>query len=197
MAVDNIFSRAPRPFNVPDPTYFSFEDFIYFMLSEEDKGNAQSVSYWFTVLDTDGDGLLSPADLRPYFEQQSGRVASLGHEQVPFKDVMCQMVDMIRPGKREGGFDGFREQDLLKDECRSIGGALIDATININKYLQWESRDPFAERQKREDEFECDWDRYACIDYNRLAMEEEAREEEGNVEMEWASGGEDDMNVIS
>lgn len=49
------------------------------------------------------------------------------------------------------------------------------------------------ERQKREDEFSCEWDRFACVDYSRLAMEEEAREEEA-MEIDWVTidDGDDD-----
>ena len=92
---------------------------------------------------------------------------------MPFADVMCQMTDMIKP---KGPPGLLVEEDFLKQECRGVSGAVFDAMINLNKYLMFESRDPFAERQKREDGFECDWDRYACLDYSRLAMEEEARE---------------------
>ena len=56
----------------------------------------------------------------------------------------------------------------------------------------FEQRDPFVERQKREDEFECDWDRFACVDYNRLAMEEEVREEEA-MEIDWVTVDEDEQ----
>jgi hypothetical protein len=65
------------------------------------------------------------------------------------------------------------------------------ALFNLNKYLLFEQRDPFVERQKREDEFECDWDRFACVDYNRLAMEEEVREEEA-MEIDWVNVDEDE-----
>ena len=39
MIVDRIFDAAPRPFHPQNPNrdYLSYEDFIYFMLSEEDK----------------------------------------------------------------------------------------------------------------------------------------------------------------
>jgi serine/threonine-protein phosphatase 2A regulatory subunit B'' len=95
------------------------------------------------------------------------------------------MTDMIKPSGPPGQ---LRQDDFLKPSCRTVSGAVFDAMVNINKYLQWESRDPFAERQKREDGFECDWDRYACLDYSRLAMEEEAREEEGvEMNVEWSS----------
>lgn len=68
----------------------------------------------------------------------------------------------------------------------------LAALFNLNKYLLFEQRDPFVERQKREDEFECDWDRFACVDYNRLAMEEEVREEEA-MEIDWVTVDEDEQ----
>lgn len=68
----------------------------------------------------------------------------------------------------------------------------MTALFNLNKYLLFEQRDPFVERQKREDEFECDWDRFACVDYNRLAMEEEVREEEA-MEIDWVTVDEDEQ----
>jgi len=111
----------------------------------------------------------------------------MGQEIVPFEDMLCQMCDMIKPGNP----DFFVVEDFLQPECRNVSGALFDALFNLNKYLLFEQRDPFAERQKREDEFDCDWDRFACIDYNRLAMEEEAREEEA-MEIDWVTVDEDD-----
>ena len=80
-----------------------------------------------------------------------------------------------------------------------MSGSLFDALFNLNKYLMFESRDPFLERSKREDDFNNDWDRYACIDYNRLAMEEEAREEDKStvMEMEWQTEAYDQSSVIA
>jgi serine/threonine-protein phosphatase 2A regulatory subunit B'' len=68
MIVDRIFDAAPRPFEEPSALdaldedgqpaspslnrqFLSYEDFIYFMLSEEDKANEVSVRYWFTCVD--------------------------------------------------------------------------------------------------------------------------------------------------
>ncbi len=181
--VDRIFSVGPRPFGRASEDEMTYEDFIYFMLSEEDKSNMTSVQYWFTCLDIDGDGVLTSADLKGFYAVQMHRMRCLGHEVVPFEDVMCQMSDMIKPESQ----GRLSPPDFTKPECGGVSGALFDAMFNLNKYLQFESRDPFLERQKREDEFDTDWDRYACIDYNRLAMEEEAREEEGQMEMEWQS----------
>ena len=47
-----------------------YEDFIYFMLSEEDKGNEASLRYWFHCVDVDGDGRLSLQDMRYFYNVQ-------------------------------------------------------------------------------------------------------------------------------
>ena len=39
--------------------------------------------------------------------------------------------------------------------------------------MRFESRDPFQEKLRREDIFHTDWDRYAHIEYNRLAQEDD------------------------
>ena len=188
MIVDRIFDAAPRPFehDSPNRDYLSYEDFIYFMLSEEDKSNNVSVRYWFNCLDVDGDGKLNNMEMRSFYAVQLHRMQCMGHECVPFEDMLCQMMDMIKPKNK----DYFVVEDFSQPECSQVSGALFDALFNLNKYLMFEQRDPFAERQKREDEFECDWDRFACIDYNRLAMEEEAREEEA-MEIDWVNVDED------
>jgi len=45
------------------------------------------------------------------------------------------------------------------------------------------------ERQKREDSFGSDWERFAFLDYNRLALEEEGRENEGDMEIDFGEEG--------
>ena len=186
MIVDRIFDAAPRPFcqEKVDREFLNYEDFIYFMLSEEDKANDVSVRYWFSCVDVDGDGKLNNMEMRSFYAVQLHRMQCMGHEIVPFEDMLCQMMDMIKPASEEY----FVAEDFLQPECIQVSGALFDALFNLNKYMLFEQRDPFAERQKREDEFECDWDRFACIDYRRLSLEEEAREEE----MDWVTVDDDD-----
>mmetsp|Transcript_49069 Transcript_49069/g.55549 ORF Transcript_49069/g.55549 Transcript_49069/m.55549 type:complete len:593 (-) Transcript_49069:309-2087(-) len=189
MIVDRIFDSAPRPFehDKVDREHLSYEDFIYFMLSEEDKSNEVSVRYWFNCVDVDGDGRLNNMEMRSFYAVQLHRMQCMGHEIVPFEDMLCQMMDMIKPTNP----DYLVVEDFMQSECSQVSGALFDALFNLNKYLLFEQRDPFVERQKREDEFETDWDRFACIDYNRLAMEEEAREEEA-MEIDWVTVDEDE-----
>ncbi len=213
MIVDRVFSAAPRPFEGSDasssssststPTaldangnvvvvrkqpsttvrdYLTYEDFIFFMLSEEDKANECSVRYWFTCVDVDGDDKLNNMEMRSFYAVQLHRMQCMGHEVVPFEDMLCQMMDMIKPANTEY----LVVEDFLQPHCSQVSGALFDALFNVNKHVMWEQRDPFLERQKQEDEFATDWDRFACIDYNRLAMEEEQREEEA-MEVDWVT----------
>ena len=155
--------------------------------AEEDKSNEVSVRYWFNCVDVDGDSKLNNMEMRSFYAVQLHRMQCMGHEIVPFEDMLCQMMDMIKPKNS----DHLVVEDFMQAECSQVSGALFDALFNLNKYLLFEQRDPFVERQKREDEFETDWDRFACIDYNRLAMEEEAREEEA-MEIDWVTVDEDD-----
>jgi hypothetical protein len=95
---------------------------------------------------------------------------------------------MIKPANP----DYLVVSDFLQKECVSgVSGVLFDALFNLNKYLMFEQRDPFVERQKREDEFQTEWDRFANADYNRLAMEEEARDEEA-MEIDWVTVDEEE-----
>lgn len=157
------------------------------LFPEEDKANDVSVRYWFTCVDVDGDAKLNNMEMRSFYAVQLHRMQCMGHEIVPFEDMLCQMMDMIKPKNS----DFLIVEDFLQQECSQVSGALFDALFNLNKYLMFEQRDPFVERQKREDEFETDWDRFACIDYNRLAMEEEAREEEA-MEIDWVTVDDED-----
>ena len=209
--MDRIFDAAPRPFEERGDDavaadeeisnsagankkasstardYLTYEDFIFFMLSEEDKANEFSVRYWFTCVDVDGDDKLNNMEMRSFYAVQLHRMQCMGHEVVPFEDMLCQMMDMIKPANTEH----LIVEDFLQPHCSQVSGALFDALVNVNKYVMFEQRDPFLERQKREDEFDTDWDRFACIDYNRLAMEEEQREEEA-MEVDWVTMDEEE-----
>ncbi|CAM9244554.1 unnamed protein product, partial [Choristocarpus tenellus] len=173
LIVDRIMSVGPRPFpqgrrneDGSDPrAYMTYEDYVYFMLSEEDRGNVHSLRYWFTCVDLDGDGRIGHMEMRLFYDSQVHRMESLGHEVVPYEDVVCQMWDMLKLGDRSF--------DFLKPEALKVGGVFFDALFNLNKFIGFEQRDPFAERQKRNDPFETDWDRFAFHDYNRLAAEDE------------------------
>ena len=94
-------------------------------------------------------------EMRSFYVVQLHRMQCVGHEVVPFEDMLCQMMDMIKPAD----LDYLVVEDFLQPHCSQVVlGALFDALFIVNKYVMFEQRDPFLERQKREDEFGTDWD---------------------------------------
>ena len=110
--------------------------------------------YWFNCVDVDGDSKLNNMEMRSFYAVQLHRMQCMGHEIVPFEDMLCQMMDMIKPKNS----DHLVVEDFMQAECSQVSGALFDALFNLNKYLLFEQRDPFLVRQKREDEFDTDWE---------------------------------------
>ncbi|BDA42548.1 probable serine/threonine protein phosphatase 2A regulator [Coccomyxa sp. Obi] len=165
--VDRIFSQAARPFASKTEGKMGYEDFVYFILSEEDKTNSVSLDYWFKCIDLDCDGCLRANEMLYFYEEQLHRMECLSQEPVLFEDVLCQMHDMVQP-EMEGV---FTLQDLKRQKC--LAGILFNILFNLNKFIAFETRDPFVVRQEREDPTLTDWDRFARAEYVRLAMEEE------------------------
>lgn len=69
---------GPRPFpqgrrneDGSDPrATMTYEDYVYFMLSEEDRGNEHSLRYWFACVDLDGDGRIGHMEMRLFYDRQ-------------------------------------------------------------------------------------------------------------------------------
>ena len=191
--IECIFERGLRPFGrtqlpAAERARMGFEDFVYFMLSEEDKTNDRSLRYWFRCIDMDDDGRITSADCRYFYGPQLDRMACLGHETVPFEDIMCQLNDILKP-EEEGE---ILLRYFLSPDRIALTGVFFNALFNLNKFIAFEQRDPFALRQAAASGLTA-WDRFAGQEYTRLAMEEEAREEEAAADMNgghnWGQGG--------
>lgn len=65
----------------------------------------------------------------------------LSQEPVLFEDVLCQMHDMVQPAV-EGV---FTMQDLKRQ--KGLAGILFNILFNLNKFIAFETRDPFVVRQ--------------------------------------------------
>lgn len=66
-------------------------------------------------------------------------------------------------------------RDLKRRKPQS--GTLFNAMFNLHKFLNFENRDPFAARtEAREFAGLTDWDKFAKIEYYRLASEDEQEE---------------------
>ena len=85
---------------------------------------------------------LTPGCAMQYFyEEQLHRMECLSQEPVLFEDVLCQIHDMVQPAV-EGM---FTLQDLKRQ--KSLAGILFNILFNLNKFIAFETRDPFVVRQ--------------------------------------------------
>ncbi|XP_010018538.1 PREDICTED: serine/threonine-protein phosphatase 2A regulatory subunit B'' subunit alpha-like, partial [Nestor notabilis] len=136
--IERIFSSAVvRGNEVQKEGRMSYADFVWLLISEEDKRSATSIEYWFRCMDLDGDGVLSMYELEYFYEEQCERMEVMGIEPLPFHDLLCQMLDLVKP-EREGR---VTLRDLKR--CR-MAHVFYNTFFNLEKYLDNEQRDPFA-----------------------------------------------------
>ncbi|XP_034938418.1 serine/threonine-protein phosphatase 2A regulatory subunit B'' subunit alpha-like [Chelonus insularis] len=168
----------------------SYTEFVWFLLSEEDKNHPTAIEYWFRCMDLDGDGYLSMYELEYFYEEQLHRMEAIGLETLPFEDCLCQMLDMIKP-KIPGKIS---LSDLRKCKMTSI---FFDTFFNLEKYLDHEQRDPFASTRDHDAEGHelSDWDRFAADEYELLVAEESGNE--ANDQMMYDNGMEEDYSTIN
>lgn len=70
----------------------SYEDFIWFILSVEDKRTPYAVEYWFRCLDLDGDGQISLHELQHFFEDQFKQMRFHSFSDTwKFPDFVCSL----------------------------------------------------------------------------------------------------------
>ncbi|XP_028250606.1 serine/threonine-protein phosphatase 2A regulatory subunit B'' subunit alpha isoform X1 [Parambassis ranga] len=183
--IERLFSGAVTRGNaVQREGRMSYAEFVWFLISEEDKKNPTSIEYWFRCMDMDGDGVLSMFELEYFYEEQCQRMERMGIEPLPFQDLLCQMLDLVKPessGKITLG-------DLKR--CR-MAHIFFDTFFNLEKYLDHEQRDPFAVQKDVDSEGPepSDWDKYAAEEYEILVAEETANEQlhEGSFDDDYES----------
>lgn len=160
-----------RPLSSGVPGKMDFEDFVYFCLSEEDKNSEPAVLYWFKVLDTDEDGVLSGYEMMQFFEENQQRFLEFSDSpegDIAYEDTVCQMLDMV-------GFDRVkvRKYGVTLGDLRSCPtpANFLNMIFNASKFLLFEHRDPFGEHQMRLRVEKTEWDRFARAEYDRMAAE--------------------------
>ncbi|KAB1208122.1 putative serine/threonine protein phosphatase 2A regulatory subunit B''gamma [Morella rubra] len=57
-----------------------------------------------------------------------------------------------------------------------LSGSVFNILFNLNKFMAFETRDPFLIRQERENPTLTEWDRFAHREYIRLSMEEDVED---------------------
>ncbi|KAJ9185790.1 hypothetical protein P3X46_005382 [Hevea brasiliensis] len=167
--VDRIFSQVPRKFTSRVEGKMGYEDFVYFILSEEDKSSEPSLEYWFKCIDLDGNGVLTRNEMQFFYEEQLHRMECMAQEPVLFEDILCQIIDMIGPEN-----ESYITLHDLKG-CK-LSGSVFNILFNLNKFMAFETRDPFLIRQERENPTLTEWDRFAHREYIRLSMEEDVED---------------------
>lgn len=174
--VDRIFSETPTKFTSAVPGKMGYEDFIRFLLCDQDRQTDRSMEYWFHMFDLDGDGCIRDHEMRYFYEEQAQRMECLNYDTIPFKDIMCQMNDRISP-KSEGQ---FKLADFKRR--RKFAGTFFSLFSSLNKFLAFEHRDPFQAKQEQLDNPSfSDWDRWCADEYLRLAMEEGEDDNDGGA----------------
>ncbi|XP_045394044.1 serine/threonine-protein phosphatase 2A regulatory subunit B'' subunit beta isoform X2 [Lemur catta] len=170
--IDRIFSGAvTRGRKVQKEGKISYADFVWFLISEEDKKTPTSIEYWFRCMDLDGDGALSMFELEYFYEEQCRRLDSMAIEALPFQDCLCQMLDLVKP-RSEGK---ITLHDLKR--CK-LANVFFDTFFNIEKYLDHEQKEQVSLlRESDSDGPELsDWEKYAAEEYDILVAEEAAGE---------------------
>ncbi|XP_036410158.1 serine/threonine-protein phosphatase 2A regulatory subunit B'' subunit alpha isoform X1 [Megalops cyprinoides] len=190
--IERLFSGAvTRGNSVQKEGRMSYAEFVWFLISEEDKKNLTSIEYWFRCMDLDGDGVLSMYELEYFYEEQCERMEGMGIEPLPFHDLLCQMLDLVKPACQ----GKITLHDLKR--CR-MAHIFYDTFFNLEKYLDHEQRDPFAVQKDLDSDSPepSDWDKYASEEYEILVAEETANEQlqEGSFEDDYES---DELTVPS
>lgn len=169
--IERIFSGAvTRGRKAQKERKMSYADFVWFLISEEDKKTNTSIEYWFRCMDLDGDGVLSMYELEYFYEEQCQKLENMAIEPLPFEDCLCQMLDLVKP-ECEGK---ITLHDLKKCKMSHI---FFDTFFNIEKYLDHEQKDPFSRDGENEGQEISDWERYAAEEYEILVAEEAANEQ--------------------
>ncbi|XP_022746800.1 serine/threonine protein phosphatase 2A regulatory subunit B''beta isoform X2 [Durio zibethinus] len=176
--VNRIFSQVPRKFTSSVEGKMGYEDFVYFILAEEDKPSEPSLEYWFKCIDLDANGVLTRNEMQFFYEEQLHRMECMAQEPVLFEDILCQIIDMIKPEN-----DSYITLRDLKGS--KLSGSVFNILFNLNKFMAFETRDPFLIRQERENPTLTEWDRFAHREYIRLSMEEDVEDASNGSAEAW------------
>uniref|UniRef100_A0A665VPD4 Serine/threonine-protein phosphatase 2A regulatory subunit B'' subunit beta-like n=1 Tax=Echeneis naucrates TaxID=173247 RepID=A0A665VPD4_ECHNA len=177
--IERIFSgTVTRDRRVYKEGRLSYADFVWFLISEEDKKTDTSIEYWFRCMDLDGDGVLSMYELEYFYEEQCQKLETMAIEPLPFEDCLCQMLDLVKP-EVEGK---ITLRDLKRCKLSHI---FFDTFFNIEKYLDHEQKDPFSVIRELEADGQeaSDWEKYAAEEYDILVAEEAANDQCNDINM--------------
>ncbi len=166
-AIERVFSQVGMKFSSGVANKMGYDDFVWFLLSDEDKTTEQSLTFLFSLVDLDGDGVIRDHEIRFFYEEQVSRLECMNQDAPKLEDIMCQMNDLVCPA-REGQ---FRLSEFVKRR-KNNAGVFFSILLSLNKFMQYEQRDPFQLKQDQINNPDLtDWDRFCLGEYVRLAME--------------------------
>ena len=160
--IDRVVGGAPLLRWSASHDSIGYEDFVYFILSEEDKNTLPAIKYWFRCVDVDGDGSISYREMEYFYRQQIERMGEFHQDIIHFQDILCQLIDMIKPRSR----GSFHICDLFNASSGS-SSVFFNCLFNLNKFYQFEWRDPLTYRLEN---MTSDWEKFAQEEYMRLAQ---------------------------
>jgi serine/threonine-protein phosphatase 2A regulatory subunit B'' len=152
----------------------TYEDFVWFILSEEDRDSSTALEYWFRMIDVDEDGYWSSFELEYFYTDMMPYLRDLGMEPPPFEDLLCQWLDMLSPHYSYNTtlWDCPTVAISLADLKRSkLGKAILHSLVSPSKFLALETKDPFADPAGKDGA--SDWLRFAQVEYE-LAVADQA-----------------------
>lgn len=148
-----------------------YEDFIWFILSEEDKTNPVSIEYWFYILDQDGDGVISMYDLEQFYSEIYNLVKLEDTEPINFADKLTDVLDRLAAVISvipENLRSGIHLSQLRKS--KEVAQPILDTFLNAEKYIE---SDQNGDIDPKPDSVETEWEKFAQKCYSELIDEPE------------------------
>jgi len=169
--IDRIFSAAVNRTNPNKTGQMCFQDFVWFILSSEDKRTTKAIEFWFRCMDLDGDGRLSMYELEYFYEEQLRRLEAMCIEPLSFENLLCQMLDLIHPAD-----PNFVTLVDLKRKMELVH-IFFDTFFDLEKYLEHENKDSFAVAAQKtigpDGKALSEWEKFALDQYRILVTEDD------------------------
>lgn len=90
--LQRVIDGCGKPYKKDGEARMTYEEFIWFILSVEDKETVQAIEYWFRCVDIDGDGVISLFEINHFYEDQYDRMMlSRGSDLWKLGDYICHL----------------------------------------------------------------------------------------------------------
>ena len=177
--VNRIFDEIPRKFVSEEKYMMSYEDFIYYMISEEDKTSPTSIKYWFKVIDLNNEGFITKKEMEYFYEEQIEKLKNNKKEVMKFKDVFNKIKSLVPP-KMENKW--YLQNFLDNPKNSSI---VFNMLLNMNK-INNKEKDSLIIKDIENGKDYSDWDIFAYKEFKRKIDEDndENENDEHNEEEE-------------